>query len=76
MKQIDWGEGRYESTAADLPPAARELVAAARSQPGEHVLDVGAGTGNVALLASGLGARVTVVEQRAASERCSPKPVT
>lgn len=62
MTQIDWSEGKYESTAVDLLPAARELVAAARIQPGEHVVDVGAGTGNVALVAVGLGARVTAVE--------------
>ena len=62
MSQIDWGAGTYESTAADLLPAARELVAAARIQPGEHVVDVGAGTGNVALVAADHGARVTAVE--------------
>lgn len=62
MSQIDWGQGEYESTAADLLPAARELVAAARIKPGEHVVDVGAGTGNAALLAADLGARVTAVE--------------
>jgi ubiquinone/menaquinone biosynthesis C-methylase UbiE len=65
MSQIDWGAGRYESTAADLLPAARELVEAAKIQPGEHVVDVGAGTGNVALVAAGLGARVTAVEPAA-----------
>jgi SAM-dependent methyltransferase len=62
MTQIDWGAGTYESTAADLLPAARELVAAARIQPGEHAVDIGAGTGNAALVAAGLGARVTAVE--------------
>ncbi len=62
MNQLDWGEGRYESTAPDLLPAARELVAAAKIQPGEHVVDIGAGTGNVALLAADHGARVTAVE--------------
>jgi SAM-dependent methyltransferase len=65
MNQIDWGEGRYESTAGDLLPAARELVEAARIKPSEHVVDVGAGTGNVALLAADLGARVTAVEPAA-----------
>jgi SAM-dependent methyltransferase len=62
MSQIDWGAGDYESTAADLLPAARELVAAAKIQPGEHVVDVGAGTGNVALVAADSGARVTAIE--------------
>lgn len=65
MTDIDWGKGSYEPTAADLWPAARELVTAANLQPGEHVVDVGAGTGNVALLAAGLGARVTAVEPAA-----------
>lgn len=65
MSQIDWGGGKYESTAADLLPAARELVAAAQIEPGEHVVDVGAGTGNVALAAADLGARVTAVEPAA-----------
>jgi SAM-dependent methyltransferase len=65
MNQLDWGQGRYESTAPDLLPAARELVLAARIQPGDHVVDVGAGTGNVALLAADLGARVTAVEPAA-----------
>ncbi|WP_433160996.1 class I SAM-dependent methyltransferase [Kribbella sp. CA-247076] len=62
---IDWSQGSYESTAADLRPAARELVDAARIRPGEHVVDLGAGTGNVALLAADLGARVTAVEPAA-----------
>jgi SAM-dependent methyltransferase len=65
VNDFDWGKGSYEPTAADLLPAARELVAAARIQPGEHVVDVGAGTGNVALLAADLGARVTAVEPAA-----------
>ncbi|MET9316077.1 methyltransferase domain-containing protein [Kribbella sp. NPDC003505] len=65
MSDFDWGKGSYEPTAADLLPAARELVAAANIQPGEHVVDVGAGTGNVALLAADLGARVTAVEPAA-----------
>ena len=65
MSQIDWGHGTYESTAKDLAPAARELVSAARIQPGERVVDVGAGTGNAALLAADLGAQVTAVEPAA-----------
>jgi len=65
MSQIDWGQGTYESTAKDLAPAARELVAAAQVQPGERVVDIGAGTGNAALLAADLGAQVTAVEPAA-----------
>lgn len=65
MSDIDWGRGTYETTAADLRPAAQELVTAAAIRPGEHVLDIGAGTGNVALLAADLGARVTAVEPAA-----------
>jgi SAM-dependent methyltransferase len=65
MSQIDWGLGTYETTAGDLLPAARELVDAACIQPTDHVVDVGAGTGNVALLAADLGARVTAVEPAA-----------
>ncbi|NIK57373.1 methyltransferase domain-containing protein [Kribbella shirazensis] len=65
MSDIDWGKGTYETTAADLLPAARELVDAAGIKPGEHVIDIGAGTGNVALLAADRGARVTAVEPAA-----------
>lgn len=65
MSDIDWGQGTYETTAGDLLPAARALVDAARIQRGEHVVDVGAGTGNVALLAADLDARVTAVEPAA-----------
>jgi cyclopropane fatty-acyl-phospholipid synthase-like methyltransferase len=52
VTDIDWSQGYYETTAADLAPAARELVDAARIRTGEHVVDIGAGTGNVALLAA------------------------
>ena len=75
---IDWSVGRYETTAEQLLPAAREVVQAAAVQPGERVLDVGCGTGNAALLAAARGARVTAVDpagrllevarQRAAAE--------
>jgi SAM-dependent methyltransferase len=62
VSDIDWGKGTYETTAADLLPAARKLVDAAGIKDGEHVVDIGAGTGNVALLAADRGARVTAVE--------------
>lgn len=59
---IDWGVGRYESTAERLLPAAREAVAVADPRPGERVVDVGCGTGNAALLAAERGAVVTGVD--------------
>jgi SAM-dependent methyltransferase len=58
----DWGVGNYERTARLLLPAARVLVDAAELRPGERVIDVGAGTGNAALLAAAAGARVTAVD--------------
>lgn len=65
MSAVDWGIGRYEVTAAQLEPAARALVDHAAPQPGEHVVDVGCGTGTAALLAAGRGARVTGVDPAA-----------
>lgn len=59
---MDWGVGEYELTAAELWPVAERLVARAGVQPGERVLDLGCGTGNVALLAARAGAAVTAVD--------------
>lgn len=59
---LDWGIGHYETTAAQLEPAARIVVERAAVQQGEHVLDLGCGTGNAALLAAGSGVRVTGVD--------------
>jgi SAM-dependent methyltransferase len=58
----DWGIGHYESTAEQLLPAARAVVDSAAIRPGEHVLDLGCGTGNAALLAAGHGGEVTGVD--------------
>ncbi|HEU5355833.1 MAG TPA: methyltransferase domain-containing protein [Actinocrinis sp.] len=60
--ELDWGIGKYETTAAALAPAAAQLVQAAAVQPGEQVLDLGCGTGNAALLAALPGVRVTGVD--------------
>jgi ubiquinone/menaquinone biosynthesis C-methylase UbiE len=65
MTQIDWSAGEYEWTASDLLPAAQELVTAAELRAGERVVDLGSGTGNVALLAAGQGADVTAIEPAA-----------
>lgn len=61
----DWGIGRYESTAERLLPAARVVVERAAIQHGEHVLDLGCGTGNAALLAAACGAHVIGVDPAA-----------
>lgn len=55
-----WAAGDYAAVARhidDLPPA--HVIAAAGVTAGDDVLDVATGTGNVALRAAGLGARVT-----------------
>ena len=62
---VDWSIGSYERTAEQLVPAARALVDKADPRPGERVVDVGCGTGNVALLAAERGARVTGVDPAA-----------
>ena len=59
---VDWSVGRYERTAAALAPAAAVLVAVAGLRPGERVVDVGCGTGDVALLAAAAGAQVVAVD--------------
>ena len=61
-KTVDWGVGEYERSALVLLPAARVLFDAAALRPGERVVDVGCGTGNVALLAAAAGAPVTAVD--------------
>jgi quinol monooxygenase YgiN len=59
-KAAYWGVGRYESTAEQLLPAARAVVQSAAIRSGEHLLDLGCGTGNAALharLCDGLALR-------------------
>jgi ubiquinone/menaquinone biosynthesis C-methylase UbiE len=59
---VDWGTGHYETTAAQLLPAAHTVVQRAALKPGERVLDLGCGTGNAALLAAEQAASVTGVD--------------
>jgi SAM-dependent methyltransferase len=59
---VDWGQGRYERAAAELEPVAEHVIARTALAPGERMLDLGCGTGNVALLAARAGAVVTGVD--------------
>src|SRR6266536_5366377 len=59
---MEWGQGRYESVAEQLLPAAEVVVERAAPKEGERVVDVGCGTGNAALLAAERGAKVTGVD--------------
>src|SRR5687767_11159107 len=53
-----WALGDYEPVADMLRPAAQDLVDAAAISAGQEVLDVGAGTGNLAIIAASEGASV------------------
>jgi SAM-dependent methyltransferase len=57
-----WGLGEYERVAERLFQVAEVLVEAAGVHPGQHVLDVAAGTGNVATVAAHAGALVTATD--------------
>ncbi len=59
---VDRGAGTYETTAAELAPVAQAVVERAAISPGEDVVDIACGTGNAALLAAALGARVVGVD--------------
>jgi SAM-dependent methyltransferase len=59
---VDWNLGHYEQIAVGLLPAAETVVGRAAPLAGEHVVDIGCGSGNAALLAAARGARVTAVD--------------
>jgi SAM-dependent methyltransferase len=54
-----WGAADYERIAERFAPIHDELIEALEVKPGERVLDVATGTGEVALRAARLGAEVT-----------------
>jgi 2-polyprenyl-6-hydroxyphenyl methylase/3-demethylubiquinone-9 3-methyltransferase len=57
-----WAMGEYEPIADMLRPAAQDLLDACAISAGQEVLDVGAGTGNLALLAAEEGASVVAAD--------------
>lgn len=57
-----WGQGDYRPVGELLAPGAEALVEAAGVAPGQRVLDIGVGTGNVALAAARRGADVVGVD--------------
>jgi len=58
LQKFIWSQGDFERVAAETAAVAEALVEAAGVAAGERVLDVAAGTGNVAVAAAALGARV------------------
>ena len=54
-----WMSGDFEQIAKSYAPGAAEFVERLNLQPGERVLDVASGTGNLAIPAAKIGARVT-----------------
>ena len=60
---FDWAAGQYERTASRLDVASARVIDVAAVRPTEHVLDVACGTGNAAVRAAKVGARVTGVDR-------------
>ena len=57
-----WSLDAYERLAARFGPVQDELIDRVRVQSGDRVLDVATGTGEVAVRAAQLGARVTAID--------------
>ena len=78
-QRATWASGDYAEIAALIVPVAERLADAADLRAGWKVLDVATGTGNAAIAAARLGARVTGIDyvpallargrERAAAER-------
>ena len=62
VQRRHWAAGDYRPVGELLAPAAEVLVERSRAGPADRVLDVGVGTGNVAVAAARAGARVTGVD--------------
>ncbi len=54
-----WSAGEYTAVASTIEDAAHALLERLCPRPGEAMLDVATGTGNVAIPAAGMGAEVT-----------------
>jgi SAM-dependent methyltransferase len=65
MEPLDWADGDYARTAAELAPVADVLLDFAGVNAGDRVLDVACGNGNAALAAAARGASVTGVDPAA-----------
>ena len=57
-----WGAGDYDRIAAGFRDGAREFVARRKLEPGQAVLDVACGSGNVTIPAARTGASVTGID--------------
>lgn len=62
---MDWGDGTYELTGKALEPATRTALDALGAVRGLQLIDVGCGSGNVAMEAAKRGAKVTAVDPSA-----------
>jgi SAM-dependent methyltransferase len=58
-QSVVWGSAPFENVAADIADVHDHLVAELEPKEGEEWLDVGTGTGGVAVLAARAGAKVT-----------------
>ena len=57
-----WSVGTYERLAARFAPVQDELIERLRIQPGERVLDLATGTGEIAFRSARLGAVVSAID--------------
>lgn len=63
MDKVDYRKGDYRAVADRLRPAAELVVEWCAPQPGHLVVDVAAGSGNVARLCAARAARVVAVDR-------------